>query len=78
MRSLKELFGSRPSHIELWQSNKNEKWYFHLRSRNGRVRAPSQGYTTKSNAIRAVVRDFPQYDFIEIDDPNNLKLVIDE
>lgn len=39
--------------IEYWQA-KNGKWYFHRRATNGQITDPSQGYSTASNARRAI------------------------
>jgi uncharacterized protein YegP (UPF0339 family) len=30
--------------IEYWLSKANHQWYFHLKGRNGRIVAPSEGY----------------------------------
>lgn len=34
-------------------------WYFHRRSRNGKVTAPSENYTRRYNAIKAARKLFP-------------------
>lgn len=62
------IFSKRPAKVELWQSAKDLKYYFHTRAANGRILDPSQGYTTKSNASRAArKRDL---EVVEIEDPN--------
>ncbi|WP_224482948.1 YegP family protein [Robertkochia aurantiaca] len=40
--------------FEIFQSEKNEKYYFHLKARNGQVILVSQGYTDKSSARKGV------------------------
>jgi hypothetical protein len=67
---LRNLFSKRPSVVELWQSVRDRKWYFHLRAGNGRTQSPSQGYSTKSNAIRAARALFEDKVINTIDDPN--------
>lgn len=38
--------------IEVWQGE-NDQWYWHIRSRNGKVVSDSEGFTSKQHAIRA-------------------------
>lgn len=52
IETLKKPFQKRPSHIEVFVG-KDEKWYFRVVAVNGKIAASSQGYSTKSNAIRA-------------------------
>lgn len=52
--------------VELFQSFRNGKWYFHKRSTNGKITLPSQGYTRKSSAKRAARRDIPSLEIVEI------------
>lgn len=47
---------SRTAKVERWKA-KNGKWYFHRRATNGKITDPSQGYSTKSNATRAIRND---------------------
>lgn len=70
LNKIKSIFSSRPAKVELWQSSKNSKFYFHTRASNGKVFDPSQGYTTKSNASRAARKR--ELEVVEIEDPNSL------
>jgi uncharacterized protein YegP (UPF0339 family) len=40
-----------------WKSKKTGKWYFHFKNANGKITDPSQGYKTKSGALKAIERD---------------------
>ena len=40
--------------FEYWKSDKNDKWYFHLRAVNNEVICASQGYKTKQNCIKGI------------------------
>jgi uncharacterized protein YegP (UPF0339 family) len=40
--------------FEIWQSNKDGLWYFHLVAPNNETVAQSQGYTTKDNCVNGV------------------------
>lgn len=42
--------------IRYFKSKVNGKFYFHIRARNGRIIAASQGYKTLSNLSRTVNR----------------------
>ncbi len=46
--------------FELFQNEENEKFYFHLKAKNGQVILASQGYTTKAaakNGIESVMKN---------------------
>ena len=38
--------------FEVFQSPKNKKHYFHLKARNGQIILQSQGYASKSGAVK--------------------------
>ena len=40
--------------FHVFQSTQNHQWYFHLRARNGKIIAQSEGYSRQQNAIEAV------------------------
>lgn len=40
--------------IEYWQSRKDGKWYFHVKARNGKLLASSQGYKRKLGATKGI------------------------
>ena len=40
--------------FEFWKSDKDGRWYFHLKAPNGEVVAQSQGYTSKDNCINGI------------------------
>ena len=40
--------------FEYWQSEKDEKWYFHFKAPNGEVMAQSQGYTREQSCTDAI------------------------
>lgn len=40
--------------FELFKSNKNGQFYFHLKASNGEIIASSEGYTTKQNAQKGI------------------------
>ena len=44
--------------VELF-TGRDCKWYFHKKSRNGKITQPSQGYIWKSSAVKAAKRDIP-------------------
>jgi hypothetical protein len=61
--------------FQYWQSEKDNKWYFHLKASNGRIILGSQGYASKQNCIdgftsvtNTVVEGYNNR--VEIDDPN--------
>lgn len=58
IETLKKPFKKRPSHIEVF-CGKDEKWYFRVVATNGKTAAASQGYSTKSNALRAARNLYP-------------------
>lgn len=41
-------------HFELWQSDQDQQWYWHLRAANGEIIAPSQGYTHRADAEHCI------------------------
>ena len=54
--------------FEMWESEKDGLWYFHLKAPNGEVIVSSEGYTTKdncSNGIDSVKRYAPNADVHE-------------
>jgi len=51
--------------VELFKGE-NAKWYFHKKSRNGKITEPSQGYKWKSSAVRAAKRDIPGVPIFEV------------
>ena len=40
--------------FEMWESEKDGLWYFHLKAPNGEVIASSEGYTTKDNCRNGI------------------------
>lgn len=40
--------------FEMWESEKDGLWYFHLKAPNGEIVASSQGYTTKDNCKNGI------------------------
>lgn len=52
--------------IEIFTGRDN-KTYFNKRSSNGKIAAPSQGYSTKSNAKRAAKKLFPGVKIVILD-----------
>jgi len=40
------------SRVEIWKSEKNDKFYFHVVAGNGRILLQSQGYTAKASAVK--------------------------
>jgi len=40
--------------FEMWESEKDGQWYFHLKAPNGEIVASSQGYTTKDNCKNGI------------------------
>ncbi len=43
-------------YIELWCSNKlsaKQRWYWHLKARNGKIVSDAEAFPTKAHAIRA-------------------------
>ena len=43
-----------PGKFEIYQSEKNEKYYFRLKAGNGEIVLTSQGYASKSSAMNGV------------------------
>ena len=39
---------------EIFKSEENSKWYFHIVARNGKIVAQSQGYKSKKGALKGV------------------------
>lgn len=52
--------------IELWESSKNGRWYFHKVAANNKVTENSQGYKKRKYALVAIKRDFPGIPVVEI------------
>jgi len=55
--------------FEMWESEKDGQWYFHLKAPNGEIVASSQGYTTKDNCkngIESVKKYAPEADINDI------------
>ena len=40
--------------FEMWESEKDGQWYFHLKAPNGEIFASSQGYTSKDNCKNGI------------------------
>jgi uncharacterized protein YegP (UPF0339 family) len=41
--------------FELWRTTgKNKAWFFHLKGRNGKIIAQSEGYNTKRGALNGI------------------------
>lgn len=40
--------------FELFQSNKNQQWYFHLKAGNGEIICQSEGYKSKQSAEKGI------------------------
>lgn len=40
--------------IEIFRSTEDDQWYWHVKARNGRVVAQSEGYKSKQGAIKGV------------------------
>jgi len=40
--------------FEIFQSEKDKKYYFHLKARNGKLVLSSQGYSRKAGALKGV------------------------
>ena len=40
--------------FEMWESEKDGLWYFHLKAPNGEVIASSEGYNTKDNCRNGI------------------------
>lgn len=40
--------------IETYKSNRNGNYYFRIKSRNGRIIASSEGYTTKQSRDKGI------------------------
>ena len=62
--------------FEIFQSDKNEKYYFNLKAKNGQVILSSQGYTTKANAkngIESVRKNSQNDDLFETKEAANGK-----
>lgn len=51
--------------IELFEG-RDGKWYFHRKAGNGKISAPSQGYTHRRSARSAAKRDLPGLDIVVI------------
>jgi len=56
---------------EYWKSHSGQ-WYFHIRSRNHKVVAASEGYKAKGDAAKILER--MGFSGKEISDPNRSKL----
>jgi len=56
--------------IVVFQSSKNQQWYFRVQGINGKIIAQSEGYTDHASAVRAV-RSLQRM-FLDI---NGLKIV---
>lgn len=41
-------------YFQIWQSNVNRQWYWHLKSANHEIIANGEGYTSKANCLHAV------------------------
>ena len=41
-------------YFQVWQSNTNHQWYWHLKAGNNEIVVQSEGYTTKQSALHAV------------------------
>lgn len=42
--------------IQVFKSPVNRQWYFHLKARNGKLIAQSEGYHKKASAIKTAKR----------------------
>ncbi len=63
--------------FEIFQSEKNEKFYFRLKARNGQVILTSQGYSSKAsakNGAESVAKNAPDDDKFERKEAKNGKL----
>jgi uncharacterized protein YegP (UPF0339 family) len=40
--------------INYWQSKRDQRWYFNLQGKNGKIVAQSEGYSNLSNCKRAM------------------------
>lgn len=40
--------------FEFWKSESSGLWYWHLRGKNGRIVAASEGYNSKSACVRTI------------------------
>ena len=47
-----------PRRVEVWRSEKDRLWYFHLRSSNGTVMCTSDGYIRRHSAVAAAQTTF--------------------
>lgn len=56
---------------EYWKANSGQ-WYFHIRSRNHKVVAASEGYKAKGDAVKIIER--MGFTCKEIGDPNRSKV----
>lgn len=39
---------------KVWRSEANHQWYWHIKARNGRIIAASEGYKRKSDALQGL------------------------
>lgn len=40
--------------FEYWKSDKDGKWYFHLKASNGEIVCASQGYSSKQGCLKGI------------------------
>jgi uncharacterized protein YegP (UPF0339 family) len=40
--------------IEYWQSTRNSKWYFHLKAKNHKIVAQSEGYEDRQDCLKTI------------------------
>lgn len=61
----------REATIEWWQSNRNKRWYFHKKAKNGKIVARSSGgaangYASSQGCRRAAKREYPGLTLVRI------------
>lgn len=64
------------SKFEVFQSEKNNQFYFRLKSSNGKIILQSEGYTTKNNCLKGIesVKKNSQFDACYVLSPTHFSL----
>lgn len=49
-------------YFEYWQDRDTREWYFHIKSRNGKVVAPSEGYKRRTVMLHTMQAINPKFE----------------
>ena len=41
--------------INFWQSKRDQRWYFNVQGKNGKIQAQSEGYSTEANCKLSLI-----------------------